>query len=78
MKLTPQQKRALRAVAAGAVKHAHPFTWAVETDWLDVKSRTLQALANRKLIRVEANSAEFYRPVRLSEQGLACMQGDVA
>jgi hypothetical protein len=46
--MTKAEQRALEAVKAGAVKHAHPFSWAVEAEFLDVKPRTLQRLAERK------------------------------
>jgi hypothetical protein len=61
------EARALEAVRAGAVRHAHPFTWAVEADYLDVKPRTLQRLAKRRKIRVEANAQGYWRPVHIVE-----------
>lgn len=69
MAIGPKQRRALEAVAAGAVKHAHPFTWALEADWLDVKPTTLQRLAQAKLIRVQANADDYWRPVVVTDAG---------
>lgn len=61
--------RALEAVHAGAVRHAHPFTWGVDSPFLDVKPRTLQTLAGKALIKVEAHTEGYWRPVRLTESG---------
>jgi hypothetical protein len=70
MKVSEPQRRALEAVAAGRVKHMHPFTWVVDlVDLEEVTPRTLQALARNKLIRVRANEAETQRPVELTEAG---------
>jgi len=63
------RRDALQAVCDGKVKHAHPFTWGVEADYLHVKPKTLQQLARKKLIRVVANSAGYWRPVKLTESG---------
>ena len=73
VKLTKAQ-RALLAVQAGAVMHAHPFTWAVAADWLDVKPRTLQALASRQLIKVDAASTAYWRQVVLTPAGRAALK----
>lgn len=74
VKLTAAQRRALEAVATGAVHHAHPFAWAVEADWLDVKPRTLASLAGRALIRVDAGSRNYWRPVALTPAGRAALE----
>lgn len=60
--------RALNAVAAGAVKHAHPFTWAVEPEFIDVSPRTLQRLASERKIKVNANDKGYWRSVELVRQ----------
>lgn len=73
MKLTDRQKRAVEAVAAGAVMHAHPFTWAVAADWLDVKPSDLQRAANKGAIKVEASASGYWRRVFVTEAGRAAM-----
>jgi hypothetical protein len=63
------RRDALQAVSEGKVKHAHPFTWGVEADYLHVKPKLLQRLAREKLIRVVANASGYWRPVELTETG---------
>lgn len=68
-RLSKSQQRALAAVASGSVTHVHPFLWAVSLPWMDVKPRTLQSLAARGFIKVEANSKSYFRPVSLTDAG---------
>jgi len=63
------QRRALEAVRDGKVPHAHPFQWATDIPYLDVKLRTLQRLAKEKLIRIRANDRDYRRPVELTGAG---------
>jgi hypothetical protein len=42
------RRDALQAVRDGKVKHAHPFTWGVEADYLHVKPKTPQQLARKE------------------------------
>jgi hypothetical protein len=69
--ITQPQKNALLAVAAGMVRHAHPYSWGPLNP--RISWRTLQSLANRKLIRVEANNKDYWRPVTLTDAGRAAL-----
>jgi len=71
MRLSPAQRAALRAVAAGTVQHIHPFTFVVPIELLFTPSiqRTLRGLANKSLIEVAANAPQHQRPVRITERG---------
>jgi len=85
-RVSPAQLRALEAVAAGRIYHRHPFYWHIGLTDLDtVRPRTLEGLANKKLIRVKIWDAEpehrFDREVVLMPEGTAALtraRGDAA
>lgn len=76
--LGPRQRQALAAVQAGRIHHVRPFTWALTLEMLEGMPyprwfHTLNTLANRHLIRVEARSKEYMRPVHLTPEGAALL-----
>jgi len=79
MRVGVNQQRALKAVAEGCVQHVHPFSWALPLELYDVMPyarwfRVLQSLTQRRLIRVEADSKEWQRPVHITEAGLTVLR----
>ena len=76
--LGPRQREALAAVQAGQIHHVHPFTWALPLEMIEAMPyarwfHTLNSLANRHLIRVEATSKEYVRPVHITPEGAALL-----
>lgn len=77
MKATDRDVTFLRAVQSGSVKHIHPFTWVLPLELLDYRGagRTFDKLARAGLVKVDAGSTEYHRPVHLTEKGARLVEG---
>lgn len=74
MRLGNRQREALRAVAEGAVYYVHPSQYAVPLRLLELRPYrvwwiALLRLEQKQLIRAEAGSAEYHKPIHMTDAG---------